>query len=484
MSTEKEYKYLVRSDAWRAMAGTGQAYRQGYLSTDPERSVRVRAGQNQAFLTIKGKGSGSGNGLQRSEFEYPIPVAEANELLAQLCRQPLIEKTRYRIPQDGLTWEVDEFAGKNRGLVLAEVETEGPPPAAKPVWAGEDVSDDDRYQNTSLLEHPYQEWSRADQQPQPKFHFKAGETVREATRRILREELANARELLAQQGTSDEEAVHEARKSVKKARAVLRLLRPVLGQDYRQNNAELREVGHCLSALRDAKALLEMLDQMNQKYRKQLGDRSLAAARHALVERKEQCQREMEEKNVWPELRRQLQQVSQRVESWSLPDDRDFAALADGLKRVFRDGRQAFARAYDDPRPEHFHDWRKRAKDHWYHLRLLEKSWPAVMEGYAEGVKQLEQKLGDDHNLVVLRDTVVSDPEKFGSQEDREALLTLIEAYQHELRTEARPLGERIYGEKPGRVVRRLERYWQAWQEEKRSSEQEKSISPLPAVSL
>jgi CHAD domain-containing protein len=258
----------------------------------------------------------------------------------------------------------------------------------------------------------------------------------------------------------------------------------MLGQEYQQNNASLREVGHGLSALRDAKALLEMLDQMNDKYRKQLGDRSLAQARHALVKRKEQCQRELGEKNVWPELRRQLQQVSEQVDSWSLPDQQDFALLTKGVERVFRDGRKAFARAYDDPRPERFHDWRKRAKDHWYHLRLLEKSWPEVMEGYADGVKQLEQKLGDDHNLVVLRDTVVRHPEEFGSEEDREALLTLIGVYQHELRTEARTLGERIYGEKPKRLVRRLERYWRAWQEEKRSSGPDDNVPTVPAVPI
>jgi adenylate cyclase len=122
VAQEKEHKYLVQSAAWRKSARRGEHYRQGYLSTDPERSVRVRAGSDKAAITIK-SGNAAGDGLCRSEFEYPIPLEDAERLLDQVCQQPLIEKTRYRFPQNGHVWEIDRFEKENQGLVLAELET-------------------------------------------------------------------------------------------------------------------------------------------------------------------------------------------------------------------------------------------------------------------------------------------------------------------------------------------------------------------------
>ena len=160
MARENEHKYLVQSAIWRKQARHGEHYRQGYLSTDLERSVRVRSSGDKAVLTIKGSGCGDHNGLQRAEFEYPIPVEDANQILDHLCRQPLIEKTRFRVSQNGNTWEVDKFEKENDGLVIAELETsKGNGSSARlPSWIGEEVSKDDRYYNANLVEHPYSEW--------------------------------------------------------------------------------------------------------------------------------------------------------------------------------------------------------------------------------------------------------------------------------------------------------------------------------------
>src|SRR5450755_1149382 len=109
MGREIERKFLVRNDIWRKHAGPGVPYRQGYLSFDPDRSVRVRIAGDQGFLTIKGKSEGTG----RDEFEYSIPPGDARQLLDRLCVPPLIEKTRYVIKRDLVKWEIDEFAGEN-----------------------------------------------------------------------------------------------------------------------------------------------------------------------------------------------------------------------------------------------------------------------------------------------------------------------------------------------------------------------------------
>jgi adenylate cyclase len=154
LSVEIERKFLVQDDSWRSDA-QGVLLRQGYLPTQGKGTVRVRVAGEKAYLTIKGPTEG----LVRSEFEYPIPLADATSLLASLCQGPLIEKYRYRIPVGDLVWEVDEFLGANQGLVVAEVELTSPDqPLNLPAWVGQEVSDDPRYRNSNLVQHPFTLW--------------------------------------------------------------------------------------------------------------------------------------------------------------------------------------------------------------------------------------------------------------------------------------------------------------------------------------
>jgi adenylate cyclase len=157
MGLEIERKFLVRDMA--VLAGVdGVAFRQGYLSTEPERSVRVRRSGDVAFITIKGISDPSG--VSRAEFEYPIPAEDADAMLDELALRPLIEKTRYRVEAGGRVWEIDVFAGANEGLVVAEVElpTEQAE-VAVPAWAGAEVTGDPRYYNANLVAHPYRDWA-------------------------------------------------------------------------------------------------------------------------------------------------------------------------------------------------------------------------------------------------------------------------------------------------------------------------------------
>jgi CYTH domain-containing protein len=154
MGKEIERKFLVKDSSWRAQ-DAGKRYRQGYLSTVKERTVRVRSVGDKAYLTIKGITVGA----SRPEYEYEIPVADANEMLDQLCERPLIEKTRYRIQHDGLVWEIDEFEGENRGLITAEVELKDEHQSvAVPAWVGEEVTGDPRYFNANLVATPFSKW--------------------------------------------------------------------------------------------------------------------------------------------------------------------------------------------------------------------------------------------------------------------------------------------------------------------------------------
>lgn len=154
MAVEIERKFLVNKELWQP-SGPGVKIRQGYLSLEPERTVRVRTKGEKAYLTIKGKNKG----LSRLELEYEIPVAEAEQLLDELCLRPLIEKNRYLEEFQGKIWEIDEFFGDNAGLLVAEVELDKEDAeVATPEWIAAEVSGDSRYYNSSLIQHPYTKW--------------------------------------------------------------------------------------------------------------------------------------------------------------------------------------------------------------------------------------------------------------------------------------------------------------------------------------
>jgi len=153
MALEIERKFLVNNGTWRKEQGV--MYRQGYLNSVKERTVRVRIIGDKGYLTVKG----ISRGAVRAEYEYEIPGVEAEAMLDDLCEKPLIEKMRCKIAYKGFVWEVDEFCGENQGLIVAEVELESEDQKfEKPEWIGEEVTGDPRYFNANLIHHPYCRW--------------------------------------------------------------------------------------------------------------------------------------------------------------------------------------------------------------------------------------------------------------------------------------------------------------------------------------
>jgi adenylate cyclase len=159
MGIEIERKFLVVGRTWEGLPGT--RYRQGYLSAEPGRTVRVRVAGEKAFLTIKGEPKGEAK-LARLEFEYAIPVQDAHTLLDELAQGIVIDKVRRVIDVDGSTWELDEFLGENQGLVVAEIELPSEDAAfTRPPWAGDEVSADARFANARLSTVPFAAWPEA-----------------------------------------------------------------------------------------------------------------------------------------------------------------------------------------------------------------------------------------------------------------------------------------------------------------------------------
>jgi CYTH domain-containing protein len=160
MGTEIERKFLVNQELWQQhkqadSSVQGTLYRQGYIPTLNQRTVRVRVAGEQGYLTLKGPVLD----LARLEFEYPIPLADATQMLNQLCELPLIEKIRYKVYTGSLIWEIDEFLGANQGLLIAEVELQNANQVVElPEWVGEEVSGKPRYYNSSLAKCPFTLW--------------------------------------------------------------------------------------------------------------------------------------------------------------------------------------------------------------------------------------------------------------------------------------------------------------------------------------
>lgn len=155
MGQEIERKYLINHIEWQQLEKpTGQLYRQGYLVTDAEMTIRIRITEAAGFLTIKGRSAG----LIRAEYEYQIPVIDAEELLDSFSPS-VLTKVRYKILYNNKVWEVDEFLGENSGLIIAEIElTSEQETYELPIWIDQEVTGDEKYYNYNLTIRPYQSW--------------------------------------------------------------------------------------------------------------------------------------------------------------------------------------------------------------------------------------------------------------------------------------------------------------------------------------
>jgi CHAD domain-containing protein len=282
------------------------------------------------------------------------------------------------------------------------------------------------------------------------YRLKSRESLPEGLARVARGRIDHAiDELRGKTDSTSEEAVHEARKDLKKLRALLRQARGELGESvFARENTCFRDAGRELAAARDSDVMLDTLKALDipdglgwdlrkaiQAHRARNGDGGRHAAAAGVVA--------------------MLREARGRVDNWPLEHD-SFGALHDGLKRTYRRGRRDFKAAEANPSVEALHEWRKRVKDLWYHHTLLRPLWPPVMEAVGDQAHELADRLGDDHDLAMLadwiRDHTEAAPEFFDAVDRRRA----------ELQADAMALGARLYADKPSAYVRRLRHLWKA----------------------
>lgn len=294
-------------------------------------------------------------------------------------------------------------------------------------------------------------------------HMKKHESASAGARRLAEKALDQSLEMIGEAGDDPAKTVHEVRKELKKFRAILRLLRDETGEEiYRRDNFAARDLGRKLSPVRDAAVRVSALDGLKKKFESDFPTTGIAPVRGRLVSRHRAALSKIRKGSVLPAIAESLGELRRRVRTWPL-GKAGFSGIEPGLRRVYRQGRDAEAEAYRSQTDETFHEWRKRAKDLRYQVDLLEPMWPEVMRDVQKALHELTDDLGDDHDLGDLRRVLRDSRERAGGAKAVDRVLELIERRRSDLRKAAQPIGAKIYGEKPKDFARRMGGYWDVW---------------------
>jgi CHAD domain-containing protein len=292
-----------------------------------------------------------------------------------------------------------------------------------------------------------------------RYCFKRRERVSDGIHRIAREQIDAALKDL--RGRKPDEGIYQARKRLKKLRAVLRLVRPSLDPAvFDRENAMLRDVARQLSLVRDADVLVEVTEGLRPQRGRDAAFRRIVAS--ATKHRRSVRREFFEGGSVLTGVRQSLSDSSSRLSDWTDNGPRSNDVLK-GLRRSYSRARQSFEsarRSRDDTR---WHEWRKRAKDFWYHLRLFQRAWPPVLGAMISQCGDLADRLGEDHDLVIIGHRLAELVPESETGRESHRLRSLI-AHRHDaLRSEAREAGVKLFDEKPGAFIRRVEACWRVW---------------------
>jgi CHAD domain-containing protein len=288
------------------------------------------------------------------------------------------------------------------------------------------------------------------------------QSVEVSVRNVAAQQVDKAIREVAENELDRHETVHQVRKRCKKLRGLIRLVRGAF-PTYSKTNRYFRDAARQLSYVRDAQSVVECYNALARRFRDDFNGPAFGLIRDRLAERRRRVaddrvglERRLEE------FQCQMRDIRQQLETWQL-QDRGFAAVQHGLRKTYSRGRTAMKKAYTEPTAENFHEWRKRVKYHWYHLRLLRRTWRELMKVHCDATDKLSDLLGDDHDLAVLRATLLAESGCCGTDASIKSCVVLIDMRRHELMAAARPLGERVFAEKPKQLTKRIHRYWDTW---------------------
>jgi len=290
------------------------------------------------------------------------------------------------------------------------------------------------------------------------FRLKQGASISSEIRRIVLKQLEAAiSELHTVGDPQSDDAVHDARRRVKKIRAIIRLVRPVLDKEYRVVDRDLSTVSRLLAPVADGRGIVETLNEIEHRYPASLSKRALAAARAGVLRNGARADHEAQTRGILKIAAGTLRSERSRIKQWHIHGD-GFRAIAPGLEESYRRARRMMLVTWSKPKPSHFHTWRRYVKDHWFHIRLLEGRCGYHLVAYERRIEALDGILGEYHNVILLRDLLVTD--RSLPRDESARCLRVVARYQRVLRRHAEILGARIYTERPRRFVRRVRHLW------------------------
>jgi CHAD domain-containing protein len=290
------------------------------------------------------------------------------------------------------------------------------------------------------------------------YALKPGEKLAHGIRRIEKRQVGRIIDELGKPRPERQRStVHEARKDLKKARAALRLIREYLdAKDYRKENRNLRKVGRALARRRDAEVLLKTVDKLRADRHNRRTKEILTKLRQVLLERNKKFFRQPP---ITPKVKAKLKSARGQIKSWHLGSLK-WPDLSCGNQRTYQQGRKAFHEAERARTPENLHEWRKRVKDMWYQLRVLQPARSKAIKRRAREMKQLSKYLGDDHDLTMFKQAVKT--AKFAKPQTK-LLDELADSQREKLEQAAFELGHRLYAEKPAAFGRLIKHYGKKW---------------------
>lgn len=299
------------------------------------------------------------------------------------------------------------------------------------------------------------------------YHLKQRESIIDAVRRIAVEQIDKATAEITDRQLDHHRAVHHFRKRAKKFRGLVRLVRPALGDVYQHENRWFRDAARRFSHVRDAHVLVKTAELLRVQADDSRDREILEDVEKHLEERREYLtEKSLGVVQALRELGEQLPSARDRISDWTVTDE-SFDCIAGGIKKTYRRGLKACRKANRRNSNERLHEWRKRTKYHWYHMRLLRDVWTPVLTARLQAADRLSDLLGDDHDLAVFRTTLLKEPTRYGTPEEIERLMVLMQRRRTKLQSQACSLGDRLYADHPSELVHRLKCYWSTWRNDR-----------------
>jgi CHAD domain-containing protein len=311
--------------------------------------------------------------------------------------------------------------------------------------------------------------------PAAGFVFAAQEPLSMGLRRVTTDEFDRVLQWLIN-GTDLDKAVHETRKSIKRLRSVLRLVRFEIGErPFRAENAILRDTARMLAPIRDGAAMVHAVVDLRQEFGPHLAEDAMLALEDKLAERhRRRRQHALDDESLFPRVMANLTSARARFASWPVEGDpaadlygrqpirHRFDSIGPGLGATYGRGRKAFDRAAASPTSENLHEWRKSVKYLRHQMELLEPVYPEVMASYARSLDTLGETLGADHDLAVLLALVSDIPDVAADPVERALVAALAQHRRRALQSAALVMGRRAYAETPGLFLERIGAYWRS----------------------